>query len=81
MLYCYTLVAVVLLCVVVCRCVEAITTFKLYSDKRCVVIDMIEFLPECFKVRNSRSVLVRVPVGSQIIVQLEPSYLPVYNIY
>ncbi|MCJ8744730.1 hypothetical protein PDJAM_G00122030 [Pangasius djambal] len=31
------------------RCEEAITTFKVNSAKRCTVLDMIEFLPECFK--------------------------------
>ncbi|KAK1790186.1 hypothetical protein P4O66_014104, partial [Electrophorus voltai] len=31
------------------RCKEAIITFKLNSAKRCIVMDMIEFLPECFK--------------------------------
>ncbi|XP_072524951.1 transient receptor potential cation channel subfamily A member 1a [Salminus brasiliensis] len=31
------------------RCEEAITTFKLNSAKRCIVLDMIEFLPESFK--------------------------------
>ncbi|XP_062843287.1 transient receptor potential cation channel subfamily A member 1a [Trichomycterus rosablanca] len=31
------------------RCVEAVTTFKVRSAKRCIVMDMIEFLPECFK--------------------------------
>ncbi|TSN21213.1 Transient receptor potential cation channel subfamily A member 1 [Bagarius yarrelli] len=31
------------------RCGEAIRTFKLNSDKRCAVLEMIEFLPECFK--------------------------------
>ncbi|KAK3534710.1 hypothetical protein QTP86_023793 [Hemibagrus guttatus] len=31
------------------RCEEAITMFKLKSAKRCAVLDMIEFLPECFK--------------------------------
>ncbi|XP_076837477.1 transient receptor potential cation channel subfamily A member 1a isoform X2 [Brachyhypopomus gauderio] len=31
------------------RCEEAITTFKVNSAKRCIVMDMIEFLPECFK--------------------------------
>ncbi|XP_066508040.1 transient receptor potential cation channel subfamily A member 1-like [Hoplias malabaricus] len=31
------------------RCEEAITTFKLNSAKRCIVMDMIEFLPESFK--------------------------------
>ncbi|XP_026998616.2 transient receptor potential cation channel subfamily A member 1a isoform X2 [Tachysurus fulvidraco] len=31
------------------RCEEAISTFKLNSAKHCAVLDMIEFLPECFK--------------------------------
>ncbi|KAL7851688.1 hypothetical protein AOLI_G00220440 [Acnodon oligacanthus] len=31
------------------RCEEAITMFKLNSAKRCIVMDMIEFLPESFK--------------------------------
>uniref|UniRef100_A0AAY5EHK1 Transient receptor potential cation channel, subfamily A, member 1a n=1 Tax=Electrophorus electricus TaxID=8005 RepID=A0AAY5EHK1_ELEEL len=31
------------------RCKEAIITFKLNSAKRCIVMDMIEFLPECFR--------------------------------
>uniref|UniRef100_W5KM94 Transient receptor potential cation channel, subfamily A, member 1a n=1 Tax=Astyanax mexicanus TaxID=7994 RepID=W5KM94_ASTMX len=31
------------------RCEEAITTFKVNSAKRCIVLDMIEFLPESYK--------------------------------
>ncbi|KAI5616928.1 transient receptor potential cation channel, subfamily A, member 1a, partial [Silurus asotus] len=31
------------------RCEEAFTTFKVNSAKRCPVLDMIEFLPECVK--------------------------------
>ncbi|XP_017351760.1 transient receptor potential cation channel subfamily A member 1a [Ictalurus punctatus] len=31
------------------RCEEAITMFKVNSAKRCAVLDMIEFLPECCK--------------------------------
>uniref|UniRef100_A0A4W4HLE7 Transient receptor potential cation channel, subfamily A, member 1a n=1 Tax=Electrophorus electricus TaxID=8005 RepID=A0A4W4HLE7_ELEEL len=31
---------------------EAIITFKLNSAKRCIVMDMIEFLPECFRVSD-----------------------------
>uniref|UniRef100_A0A8C7I0N4 Transient receptor potential cation channel, subfamily A, member 1a n=1 Tax=Oncorhynchus kisutch TaxID=8019 RepID=A0A8C7I0N4_ONCKI len=32
------------------RCAEAMLLFKVKSTKRCVVMDMIEFLPESFKV-------------------------------
>ncbi|XP_073705503.1 transient receptor potential cation channel subfamily A member 1a [Garra rufa] len=31
------------------RCEEAMTTYKPNSSKRCIVMDMIEFLPESFK--------------------------------
>uniref|UniRef100_A0A8B9LRD2 Transient receptor potential cation channel subfamily A member 1 n=1 Tax=Astyanax mexicanus TaxID=7994 RepID=A0A8B9LRD2_ASTMX len=34
------------------RCEEAITTFKVNSAKRCIVLDMIEFLPESYKVSH-----------------------------
>lgn len=36
-----------------CRCAEALRVFDPNSTKRCVVLDMIEFLPETFKVNSN----------------------------
>ncbi|RXN05753.1 transient receptor potential cation channel subfamily A member 1-like protein [Labeo rohita] len=46
------------------RCEEAMTTYKPNSSKRCIVMDMIEFLPESFKamVNFNRVTLLTHPV-------------------